>query len=206
MFRYRIKFESVWWSQISELTGQLEFSIIKNRVPAKAIQMTYKIYKDKYEKSGESKRYCSYDCCHYFKVIVYSKSKASLFCLACVLFPMPAHEGSRVKILTTNPYNGWKHGLEELKAYLILQYHKDSMAHFQSLITTMKNIESRIENRVNENSEDSIRQNRKLLSSVICSFEYCVWQVIGNPPTTETMGVSLIMMIRIKEVSESCLN
>ena len=144
MFRYRIKFESVRWSQVSELTDQLKFSIIKNRVPAKTDQMPYKSYKDKYEKSGESKRYCSYDCCHYFKFIVYSKSKASLFCLAFVLFPMPAHKGSRVKILITNPYNDWKHGLEELKAYLIL------------------------------NSEDSIRQNRKLLSSVICSFEYCV--------------------------------
>ena len=79
MFRYRIKFESVWWSQISELTGQLKFSIIKNRVPAKAVQMTYKIYKDKYEKSGESKRYCSYDCCHYSNLLFIPNQKLVCF-------------------------------------------------------------------------------------------------------------------------------
>ena len=157
----------------SELTDQLKFSIIKNRVPAKTDQMPYKIYKDKRKKSGESKRYCSHDWFHTFKFIVYSKSEAGLFCLPCVLFPMPAHQGSRAKILITHLYNDWKHGSEELEGHSILQYHKDSMARFESFITTMKNIETRIENRVSKNSEDTIKQNRKFLSSVIRAIEYC---------------------------------
>ena len=81
--------------------------------------MPYKIYKDKHKKSGESKRYCSYHWFHSFKFIAYSKSEVVLFCLACVLFPMLAHQGSRAKILITHPYNDWKHGLEELKGHSI---------------------------------------------------------------------------------------
>ena len=53
------------------------------------------------------------------------------------------------------------------------------MAQFESFITTMKNIETRMENRVSKNSEDTIKQNRKFLSSVIRAIEYCGWQVIG---------------------------
>ena len=53
------------------------------------------------------------------------------------------------------------------------------MARFESFITTMKNIETRIENRVNKNSEDTIKQNRKFLSSVIRAIEYCGRQGIG---------------------------
>ena len=64
----------------SELTDQLKFSIIKNRVPARADQMPNKIYKDKRKKSGESKRYCSYDWFHTFKFIVHSKSEACFQC------------------------------------------------------------------------------------------------------------------------------
>ena len=86
---------------------------------------------------------------------------------------MPAHQGSRAKILITHLYYDWKHGSEELKGHSILQYHKDSMARFESFITTMKNIETRIENRVSKNSGDTIKQNRKFLSSVIRAIEYC---------------------------------
>ena len=67
--------------------------------------MPYNIYKDKRKKSGESKRYCSYDWFHTFKFIVYSKSEVGLFCLACVLFPIPVLQSSRAKVLITHPYN-----------------------------------------------------------------------------------------------------
>ena len=59
------------------------------------------------------------------------------------------------------------------KGHSILQYHKDSMARFESFITARKNIESWIENPVNKNLEYTITQNRKFISSVICAIEYC---------------------------------
>ena len=92
---------------------------------------------------------------------------------------MPVYQGSRAKILITHPYNDWKHVSEKLQGHSILQYHKDSMTRFESFIVTTKNIEWRIENRANKNSEDSIKQNRKVLSSVIRAIEYCGRQGIG---------------------------
>ena len=99
--------------------------------------------------------------------------------LACVLFPMPNHQGSRAKILLSHSYNGWKHGSEGPNWHSILQCHKDSMALFKSSIITMKNIESRIENRANANSEDTIKWNRNFYSLVICAIDYYGRQVIG---------------------------
>ena len=71
---------------------------------------------------------------------------------------MTAHQDSRAKTLITHPNNDWKYSSEDLKGYLILQYHKDSAARFESFIITMKHIKSRIENRVNKNSEDTIEK------------------------------------------------
>ena len=142
----------------SKLTDQLKISI-KDRFPRKTDQMPHKIYKDKDKKSGQSKCYCSHDWFYIFQFIGYSKSEAGLFCVACVLFPMPAHSNSKAKGLISYPYNDWKHGSEDLKGQSILQYHKDSTARFKSFLTSMKNIESRTENRVNKASEDTIKQN-----------------------------------------------
>ena len=74
---------------------------------------------------------------------------------------MTAHQDSRAKTLIIHPYNDWKYSSEDLKGYLILQRHKDSGARFESFIITMKHIESRIENRVNKNSEDRIKKKKK---------------------------------------------
>ena len=109
------------------------------------------------------------------KPVVY----AGFSLLACVLFPMPNHQGSRAKILLSHSYNGWKHGSEGPNWHSILQCHKDSMALFKSSIITMKNIESRIENRANANSEDTIKWNRNFYSLVICAIDYYGRQVIG---------------------------
>ena len=81
--------------------------------------MLHNIYKDKRKKSGESKRYCSRDWFHSFRFIAYSKFRinnksegmklvvcAGFYLLACVLFPMPDHQGSRAKILVSHSYNG----------------------------------------------------------------------------------------------------
>ena len=163
----------------STLTDQLKFSLIKNSVLRKTDQMRYKICKNKRKKCGTSQRYCPHDWFHTFKFNCYSKSEAGLFCLACVLFPMPAQQGSRAKILICHPYNVWKHGSKDLKGHSILQYHKDSMAHFESLVTTMKSIKSRVEHRANTNSEDTIKQSRKFISSFNRGMEYCGRQVIG---------------------------
>lgn len=58
-----------------------------------------RIYVNLRKKSGESKRYCSYDWFHTFKFPGYSKPKADLFYFAWVLLTMSAHQGIRAKIL-----------------------------------------------------------------------------------------------------------
>ena len=58
---------------------------------------------------------------------------------------------------------------------------------------------------VNTYSEDTIKQNRKFISSVICAIEYCGRQDIGLRGHRED-GSILIMMIRTKEISENWLN
>ena len=63
----------------SELTDQFKFFIVKNRVPAKIDQMPYKIYKDKRKKSGESKRYCSYDWFHTSNLLFIPNQKLVCF-------------------------------------------------------------------------------------------------------------------------------
>lgn len=129
--------------------------------------MRYKICENKCKKSDASQLYCPHDQFDIFKFIGYSKSEAVLLCPACVLFPMPAHQGSRAETLISHSCKVQKHGSEDLKGQLILHCHIDSMTLFKSLITTMKNIKLRVENRANKNSEETIKQSRKLIISVI---------------------------------------
>ena len=98
----------------SKLIDQLKFSFIKNRVSTKTNQMLHEIYKDNPKISGESKRNCSRDRIRTIKFYVYSKSRAGLFCFACVFFTMQIHQGSMATILITHPCHDWKHLSEDL--------------------------------------------------------------------------------------------
>ena len=92
---------------------------------------------------------------------------------------MPVDQGRGATNLISHPWNDYKHGSEDLNVHSILQYHKDSMARFENFITAMKNIKSRIENGVNKNLEDTIKQTRKFLSLVCHALVYIDGQVLS---------------------------
>ena len=76
------------------LVNNEKLFLIKNRATKKNFKFPSKMYKDKRRTSGEMKRYCSHDWFKY-TFLSYSKSADGLICMACALFPMPAHQGSR---------------------------------------------------------------------------------------------------------------
>ena len=75
----------------SVISDECKYLLINNRTPGKSYKFPLNLYKDSRKKSGEMKRYCIYEWFQDYKFISYSKSTDGLLCLACVLFPMPAH-------------------------------------------------------------------------------------------------------------------
>ena len=110
---------------LSKISDDCKNSLIKNRAPEKSFKFPPKIHKDSRKKSGETRRCCLHELFDNFKFLSYSKSTDGLFCLACVLFPKSAHQGSRAKILITQPCRNWKDTREDLKNHTVLEYHKD---------------------------------------------------------------------------------
>ena len=92
---------------LSKIKDDCKNSLIKNRAPEKSFKFPPKICIDCRKKSGEIRRYCLHEWFDNFKFSSYSKLTDGLFCLTCVLFPRPADEGSRTKILITQPYRNW---------------------------------------------------------------------------------------------------
>ena len=118
---------------LSKISDDCKNSLIKNRAPEKSFKFPpKKFFFHSRKKSGETRRYCLHELFDNFKFLSYSKSTDGLFCLACVLFPKSAHQGSRAKILITQPYHNWKDTREDLKNHSVLEYHKDSMEKMNS--------------------------------------------------------------------------
>ena len=105
----------------------------------KSFKSPPKIYKDSRNKSDEIRQYCLHEWFDNFKFLSYSKSTDGLFCLACTLFPMSAHQGSRAKIPITQLYRKWRDSREDLKSHSVLEYHKDSMEKMNSFLSCFKN-------------------------------------------------------------------
>ena len=98
-----------------------------------------KIYRDNRKKSGEMRRICFHEWFHDYKFLAYSKSSDGLFCLACTLFPMAAHQGFKAKLLISQPYRNWKDARSDLSHHVVLQYHKDSMEALNSFVCCFQN-------------------------------------------------------------------
>ncbi|CAM1299966.1 Uncharacterised protein at_DN0512 [Pycnogonum litorale] len=118
-------------SNTTSPNDELMMSLIKNRAPDKSLKFPPKTYRDKRKPSGETKRYCLHEWFETYDFIAYSKSLDGLFCLSCVLFPMPSHKGTKANILISKPYRNWKDAREDLKSHSMLEYHKDSTARWQ---------------------------------------------------------------------------
>ena len=84
------------------------------------------------------RRFCLHQLFHDYKFLAYSESSDGLFCLACTLFPMTEHQGSKAKLLISQPYRNRKNARFDL-SHAVLQYHKDSMEALNSFVSCFQN-------------------------------------------------------------------
>ena len=68
----------------------------------------------------------------------YSKELDGVFCLACILFPVPCLTGSKAEVLLSKPFSNWKHAENDLEKHSLLQYHLDSVARMTNFMDVMK--------------------------------------------------------------------
>ena len=108
-----------------------------------------------------------------YDFLFYSKTEDVLFCLACILFPMPAHHGHRTKLLITAPYRNWKDAVSDMKKHAVLQYHRDSMAKMRNFVSTAENPSQRVDVQIDRSAREKIQKNREILASIICCVEFC---------------------------------
>ena len=112
------------------------------------------------------RRHCNHDWFKY-PFLTYSKSTDGLFCFACVLFPMPAHQGSRAKQLISQPYKNWKDASTDLQSHTGKEYHHDSMEKMKSFVKIMERPVTRIDQCISTETSAKVERNRIFLSSVI---------------------------------------
>ena len=119
------------------------------------------------------RRFCLHEWFHDYKFLAYSKSSDGLFCLACTLFPMAAHQGSKAKLLISQPYRNWKDARSDLSHHAVLQYHKDSMEALNSFVSCFQNPNRRVDHSLTNASTELMKKNRAYISSIIRAIEYC---------------------------------
>ena len=114
-----------------------------------------------------------------YDTLYYSKPTDGLFCLCCVLFPMPAHHGTKAKYLITAPYRNWKDARTDFSKHITHQYHRDSKTKMDDFMKMMSNPSLIIQNRLSLEAEAQIEKNRLFLTSIIKCIELCGRQGIG---------------------------
>ena len=165
--------------QNQEISPETKLHLIKNRQPETDFNFPPKQYKDSTEKGDVRQRYCSRDWFEMYDTLCYSKSTDELFCLCCVLFPLPAHQGQRAKYLIATPYRTWKDARSDLAKHINHQYHRDSKTKMDDFVQMMSNPSLIIQNRFSLEAEKQIAKNRIFLTSIIKCTELCGLQGIG---------------------------
>ena len=163
----------------SEITYEIRLALIKNCQPEPDFKYPPKQYADKSRKEGVRQRYCSRDWFRMYYMLCYLKSTDGFFCLCCVLFPMPAHQGKRAANMITSPYSNWKDAKSELDKHVNLQYYRDLKSKMESFLQMMRNPSLVIENRVRLQEEQRIVKNRTFLTSILKFLEVCGRRGIG---------------------------
>ena len=164
----------------SEITDEMRLALIKNRQPEPDFKYPPKQYVVKSRKEGVRQRYCSREWFRMYNMLCYSKSTDGLFCLCCVLFPMPAQQGKRAANMITTPYSNWKEAKSDLDKHVNLQYHRDSKSKMESFLQIMRNPSLVTENRVRLQEEQRIVKNQTFLTSIIKCLEVYVAAVFAD--------------------------
>jgi len=152
---------------------------IKHRVPGTAFQFPAKQYKDKRRPSGFISRRCCSQWLDKFDFVGYSVAMDGLFCLSCVLFPMPAHKGQRANVLIASPYQNWKDAQADLTNHTTLQYHLDSKEKMDTFLQTMEKPGCRVDQILSQDARQTVERNRRFLESIIRCLELCGRQGIA---------------------------
>ena len=127
-------------------------------MPEISYKFPSKSYPDKRRPNGYMQRSCLIKWLENFAFLYYSKPEDGLYCLACVLFPMPAHHGKIAIYLIKAPYQNWKKAVDDMKQHAILQYHKDSMVKMKHFMETSKNLCLRIDVQTHGLGKETIKK------------------------------------------------
>ena len=119
----------------STTTDECKYLLITDQASEKSFNFPAKVYKDNREKSGQMRRFCLHEWFHDYKFLAHSESSDGLFCLACTLFPMAAHQRSKAKLLISQPYRNWKDAQSDLSHHAVPQYHKYLMEVLKSFVS-----------------------------------------------------------------------
>jgi len=157
--------------------------LISSRIPDQTFVFPERSYKDTAKKSGVRVRKCQREWLLKNPTIAYSKTHDGLFCLACVLFPVPARHGKNANILISEPLNNWKKAIEALTNHSRLEYHRISEAKFHAFTETKKDPTRRIDFSMSAARSQLIEKNRMIMKSVIKCIELCgrmEWALRGH--------------------------
>ena len=161
------------------ISPETKLYLIKNRQPEADFNFPTRQYKDSTEKGGVRQWYRSRDWFKMYDTLCYSKSTDGVFCLCCVLFPMPAHQGQRAKPLISTSYCNWKDARTDFAKHINHQYHRDSKRKMEDFVKMMSDPSLINQSRLSLEVEKQIAKNRIFLTSIIKCIELCGCQGIG---------------------------
>lgn len=145
--------------------------LIRNHQPEPDFNFPQQQFKDSSHKKGVKQRYCSKDWFEGYNMLCYSRSTHGIFCLCCVLFPIPVHRGQKVKHLITTPYRKWKNARSDLAKQITNHYHHDSKTKMDDFMQIMSNPSQTIHNRLPLEAEKQIERNSIVLTFIIKCIE-----------------------------------
>ena len=156
-----------------KLSDELKLKIIEHRKPGSHIKMPSQVQHSKSCKDGVRMRYCNRSWFDTFKFTAYSQLQKGIFCLPCVLFPVPQSTSGRAQILITKPLVNWKDAITHLTTHQSLDYHLFSEAQMEAFMKTMKDPSKRLDATVSQQARTNVRENRAKLVSIVKCLEFC---------------------------------
>ena len=100
-----------------------------------------------------------------------------MFCLACVLFPDSSHRVA--KQLISEPYQGEKDLLEDIKNHIFTEYHLNFLARLNEFKRTTNSPQKGIGVTISEKNKEMFEKTREILTSIIKCLKFCGRQGIG---------------------------
>lgn len=108
--------------------------------------------------------------------LAYSAIENAAYCKYCVFFAMKcvgSSSSQTVGFLVQEGYNNWKHSLEYFNKHNCLQYHINSMLHFNNLRKISEGKLKPIDKTLDENKNKEVLENRAKLKPIIKTIILC---------------------------------